>query len=509
MKDPELERLLAEHAARETRADEGGGRARQARQARLGRLTARERIAALLDEGTFVELGRHVLHRTGHDSEPMAANRHPGDGIVCGLGAIAGREVAVIAHDPTVMRGAVGLAGAKKVCRALDLAERRGLPVITLADSDGARFEEGNDSIDAYGEILRRTIRLRGRVPQITLACGLCVGAAAYTATLNDWVAMVDGQSFMFITGPKVTRKMMGEEVSIEELGGAGMHAKITGACHAVVPDERAGIAWVKRLLAALTPEPPPGAPPDPIERKTAEIASLVPLASRRAYDMRKIVASVFDEGSAFELHAAFAANLLTVLARLGGAPVAVVASQPMVQGGCLDVDASRKGAHFVTWAGQRGLPVVTLVDVPGYMPGKRQEQGGIIPHGATLLTAYGNADVPQLCLIVRKCFGGATVLSFAADVRLALPTARVGPMGADAALEVSLGPLPPDADEETRARHESRRAAWLAEHDHAWAAAETGYVDQVVAPEDARASLGRALARLRTSDRAARRSMV
>lgn len=489
----ELEELLGEHAAREARADEGGGPARQARQTRLGRWNARERIAALVDAGSFVELGRHVLHRATYTSELLAANRHPGDGVVCGLASCDGRPVAVVAHDPTILRGAVGLAGAKKVCRLLDLAKERRAPIVWLSDSDGARIDEGTDAIDAYGEIIRRTVLLNGIVPQITLACGLCVGAAAYTAALTDWVGMVEGQSWMFITGAKVTRKMTGEEVEIDDLGGPRMHAKTTGQCHAIFADERSGIAWVKDLLAALHRVDAK----DAIERPTPELETIVPVADRRAYDMRKVVTSLFDAGSAIELSRDYAPNMLTVLARLGGAPVAVLANQPMVLGGCIDVDASRKGSKFITWAGLMKLPIVTLVDVPGYLPGKRQEQGGIIPIGAQLLTAYGTARVPQLCLIVRKCFGGATVMSFTADVRLALPTGRVSPMGADASFEVSAGPLPTDATAEQRAVREQQLAAWRKEHDHAWAPAQTGYVDAVVAPADARHALARALARL------------
>ena len=489
MPEPSLQELLAEVAAHDARAEEGGGRARQDRQRRLGRLTARERIEKLLDAGSFVELERHVLHRHAHASEQLAVNLHPGDGVIAGLGTIAGRPVAIYAHDPTVLRGALGREGARKVCRVLDLAAERRAPVITLADSDGVRVEEGTDAIDAYGEVLRRVIRLKGQVPQLTLITGLCVGAAAYTATLTDCVAMIEGQSWLFITGPKVTKAVTGEEVSLDELGGPQLHGKRTGACHAVLKDEAAGLQWLKDVLAALKPH---AKTDDLSERETPELGTLVPTEPKRAYDMRKVLAAVFDAGSVLELSPAHAQNLVTAFARLGGRAVAVVASNPLHLAGCLDIDASRKGAAFVTWANQLKLPIVTLVDVPGYLPGKKQEEGGIIPHGATLLTAYGNATVPTICLIVRKCFGGATVLSFSAQVRLALPTARVGPMGADATLEVVLGPEPTDADEATKAARAAKRDAFLAAHDHAWAAAESGYVDRVIAFEGARRELSR-----------------
>jgi acetyl-CoA carboxylase carboxyltransferase component len=269
------------------------------------------------------------------------------------------------------------------------------------------------------------------------------------------------------------------------------MHAKSTGQCHAVLPDDGAAVTWVKSLLGFLRPEI---ASADLPSRLVPELDAIVPLAERRAYDMRKVVRAIFDAGSTFELSATFAPNLLTVLARLGGKAVAVVASQPMVAAGCLDIDASRKGAAFVSWASNRGLPVLTLVDVPGYLPGRKQEQGGILPHGATLIDAYGSAKVPLVCLVVRKSFGGASVLSFAADVRLGLPSARVGSMGADATLEVVLGPEIADASDESRRAREAKRAEWLAAHDHAWGAAEAGYLDQIVMPADARAALYRAL---------------
>jgi propionyl-CoA carboxylase beta chain len=494
MSDPTLEELLAELAHREERANEGGGRARLARHERLGRMGVRQRIAALVDEGSFVELGRHVLHRHGDASPQLGANVHPGDGVVAGLAAMDGRTVAVYAHDPTVLRGALGVAASKKVCRLLEIAATRNFPVVTLADSDGVRVDEGTDAIDAYGEIIRRIVRLQGKVLQVTLVCGLCVGAAAYAAALGDYVAMVEGHSFMFITGPKVTKVVTGADVDIADLGGAAMHASKTGACHAVVADEQAGIAWVKQLIGYLDRA---RTTDDLPSREVPELGEIVPSAPRRAYDMRKVLAAVFDAGSAMELSARFAPNILTAVARLDGRAVAVVASQPMALAGCLDVDASRKAAAFVTWASNTRLPIVTLVDVPGYLPGKAQEEAGILPHGATLLQAYGSATVPLVCLVVRKSFGGASVLSFAADVRLALPTARIAPMGADAAVEVALGPAVDDASDEEKAAREARKGAWLERNDTAWAPAEAGYIDRVIAPADARRVLAATLARL------------
>lgn len=479
-----MNELLEELAARERAADEGGGPARQARHRRLGRLTARERLAALVDEGSFSELGRHVKSRHGHASERLAANLHPGDGLVCGLAAVGGRPVAVWANDPTVLRGAFGRQGVVKLCRLLDLALERSLPVLALVDSDGMRVEEGTDAVQSLGELISRTLRLRDRgVPQLTLVCGLCVGGAAYNAVLTDFVAMVEQQSFMFVTGGKVSKEVTGEDRELVDLGDPALHAKVTGSCHAVVADEAGGLALLKRVLGYLSE----GSAADPVARETPALEQLIPVSERRAYDARKVLAELFDAESVLEVSPAFAPNLLTAFARLGGVAVGVVASQPLHLAGCLDVNASRKGAAFVRWAGRLRLPVITLVDTPGYLPGLEQEKEGILPHGATLLEAYAAAAVPKISFILRKSFGGANVLSFAADVRLALPMGTVDVMGSDGALAVVVGP-------EVSAE---QREAWEKAHHTVWAAAETGYVDRVVHPRFARRELAVTLKRL------------
>ena len=489
-----LDALLGELALREVLADDGGGRARQERQRRLGRLTARERLAALIDPGSFVELGRHVKSRHGGSSPRLAANLHPGDGLICGLASIDGHNAAVYAHDPTVLRGALGRAGSQKLCRLLELAYERRLPVLALVDSDGARVEEGTDAVLAIGELLGHTYRLKGRVPQLTLACGLCVGGAAYTAVSTDLLVMIRAQSFMFVTGGKVAKVVTGQDVELADLGPPELHARATGACHAIVEDELAGIALLRRVLAFARPTLATNVATELVPG----VEALVPTEPRRGYDARKLIDLLCDEGTPTELSALYAPNLLTSLARLGGRAIAVVASQPMVLAGCLDVAASRKGAAFIRWAGAMGLPVLTLVDTPGYLPGRAQEEAGILPHGAELLGAYAAARVPKLCLIVRKSIGGASVLSYAADLRYALPTARIDVMGPLAAVEVCLGPaLSEEADADQRAEDAAERARFLARHDTVWTAAEAGYIDRVVRPAEARRELSAALERL------------
>lgn len=483
-----------DRAEREARVDEGGGAMRQERQRALGRFTARERIDALADTGTFVEIERYVVHRHTTASARLATQKPLGDGLICGIAKVDGRSVAVYAHDPTVFRGALGLAGSRKLCRMLDLAGERRLPVIALVDSEGARVDEGSDAVKAYGEVIARTIRLKGKVPQLTLLCGLAVGGAAYNAVLTDLVGMVDGQSFVFVTGAKVTRVTTGEDVSLEALGGAALHAGRTGSVSTVLASERDGIAWLRAVLSALVPEAPAD---DPVSREVPELEALILASPRQTWDVEPLLASVFDRGSVLPLFRRFAPNLATALARLGGRAVAVVASQPKALGGCLDVSASRKGARFVTFAGQQRLPILTLVDVPGYLPGKAQEELGILPHGASLLTAYGNANVPKVSVILRKSYGGASVLSFASDLRLALPTGRVALVGGDGAAELVFGPETDDMSDAQRAERAALRAKWEAEHDTVWAAAEEGYLDKVIPAKDLRRELALALSGL------------
>ena len=485
---------MSDHDELEARAEAGGSARRAKRLRRMGRLSVRDRIARLADPGSFLELGRYHGHGQGHRLPQLAAADPPGDGLVTGLCTVDGREIALAAHDPTHLRGSIGSGGAARLARLLEIAGERDLPVVTLADSDGARIQEGVDAVVANGRVMELTAKLRGRVPQLTLVCGLCVGGAAYTAALGDLVAMVEDHAFLFITGPTVTRVATGEDVSIEDLGGPRMHATRTGSCAHVAPDVEAGIAWLKRVLSYLEPVVETA---DPADRPTPELERIVPTSFRMGYDARKVVRALFDADTVLELHPRFAPNLLTGFARLGGRAIAWLASQPTHLAGCLDVEASRKGAAFVRRASAWGLPLVTLVDVPGYLPGRRQEEGGILPIGAEVIAAYAEARVPRLCLVLRKSYGGGNVLTYSSDVRLALPTARVAPVGVDAAVEVALGPGPEAPTAEEGADREARRAAWIAEHDSVEVAARSGYLDRVVAPGEARAALALALERM------------
>jgi len=468
---------MSEWADYEARVDAGGGAARQARQRRLGRGTARERVAALLDAESFVETGRY--RRVGHGT--------PGDGVVTGFGRVDGVAIAVVAHDPTVERGALGRVGAEKVAEVLQQALERRLPVVTLADSDGARVREGIDGVLGNGLLLEWTARLSGEVPQITLVCGLCVGAAAYAAAIGDFVGMVRDQAFLFITGPAVTRAATGQDVAIEELGGPSLHFTRTGTCHAVLDDEAAGIAWVKALLGRTVDR----APADPVRRAVPELETLIPTDEQRPYDVRPVLRALFDADSFLVVGEGFAPNLVTGLARLGGRSVGVLASQPAVLAGCLDVASSQKGARFLAALRALALPVITFVDVPGFLPGLAQEAGGVLPFGAELIQAYARHRRPRVAVVLRKAYGAGNVLSYPADLRLGLPTARVGAMGVQAALAVELGPEP------TGPEWASRRAAFLAEHDSARPAAEAGFLTHIVAPTELRAALHRHLGAL------------
>jgi acetyl-CoA/propionyl-CoA carboxylase carboxyl transferase subunit len=487
----EKEALLAAWALEEARAQDGGGRHKQDRQRKLGRLPARDRLAALFDGGAYDELGRHVVHR-GRGRE-----RTPGDGVITAVGLVEGRRVAAFAHDVTVQRGALGLDGAHKVVRLYGQALQVGMPVVGLHDSDGVRVDEGPEAIGGYGEVIRMSVEASGVVPQLAVVCGLCVGAAAYTAALSDTVIMVDEWGFMFITGSKVTRTVTGEDTPVEELGGARMHASLSGAAQLVCSDDTAALdaarRWLGYLPSSQAETPPRGTQHDSAQRATPELWDLIPHSRRKIYDVTPVVHALMDRDSVLEWSPAYARNLFTGLARLDGHAVGVLASQPRHRGGALDVEASRKGARFVQLCSAFGLPLITLADVPGFVPGKAQEQGGILLHGARLLSAYGSAAVPRISVVLGKSYGGASVLAYTGDVVLSLPHARYDVVGADAAAQILDHGT--DATDEEKA---ARRAQFLEQRDRAHASAEAGLVDRVVLPEDLRGQLVRTLASLR-----------
>ena len=483
---PDLDRL----AELDARAGDGGGAQLQRRQRRLGRMLVRERIAALCDEGSFQELGK--LRRTaGEETDAL------GDGVVTGTGRIAGRPVAVYAHDVTVLRGALGIGGARKIIRLLDLARRQRMPVVAIHDSDGVRVNEGPEAIAGFAEVLGRTAELSGWVPQIGVVLGLCVGGAAYSSALQDVVIGQRETGFLFVTGSKVAKVTTGQDAPIEEIGGVDMHARTTGLVHLAADTEAECLAHARAVLSYLPQSADQLLPDlpctDPADRETPAVVDILPDSDRKGYDVRKLIAEVFDAGSFLELQAMYAPSLVVGFARLAGRAIGIVASQPSYNAGCLDVDASRKGARFIQLCSAYGLPVITLCDVPGFLPGKRQEQGGLLLHGAKLIAAYAACRSPLVSLIVRKSYGGGNVLAYPADVRLAYPFARVQPMGMEAAKAVAShrtfggDEIDVDPDEELRKRLGDR-------YDAMERAAEAGFVDAVIHPARTRIELSRAL---------------
>jgi acetyl-CoA carboxylase carboxyltransferase component len=486
---------LARLAELEAEAERGGGDKLQRRQHRLGRLLARERIDALLDAESFTEIGKLTQVSKGGDGEAGAL----GDGVICGFGRIDGRRVAVYAHDATVLRGALSVGGARKIVRLMDVARRQRLPIVAIHDSDGVRVDEGPEALAGFAEILGRTANLSGWVPQIGVVLGLCVGGAAYSSALMDVIIGHDETGFLFVTGSKVTKIVTGQDAPIEEIGGVSMHATTTGLVQLRAGDERACIEHARKVLAYLpscaADAPPVSEATDPVDRATPEVSQIVPTDERKGYDVKKLVHAVVDEGTFVELSPEYARSLVVGLCRFGGRAVGVVASQPSHNAGCLDVDSSRKGARFIQLCSAFGLPIVTFCDVPGFLPGKRQEQGGLLLHGAKLIAAYAACRSPLVSLIVRKSYGGGNVLAYPADLRLAFPFARVQPMGTAAAQAVAShrtfgGGEGADAADQVEARFGEG-------FDAMERAAQAGFVDRIIRPEDTRRELAGALALL------------
>ena len=470
------------------------------KQAARGKRGARERVLALLDEGSFLELDPFVRHRAEHFG--MELNRPWGDGVVTGLGTIDGRRVAIFSQDFTAFGGSLGEAFAEKMVKVMDLAERYGCPIIGINDSAGARIQEGVEGLAGYGEVFFRNVRASGVIPQISIIAGPCAGGAVYSPAMTDFVFMVQGTSQMFITGPDVIKTVTGEDVTHEGLGGADTHTRISGVAHFAADDEDELNDHVRDLLSYLPSnnlDDPPRFDPDPDpERDIPELDDLVPESNAKPYDMHDVLAAILDDGALLEVQPAHAANLIAGFGRIDGQSVGIVANQPRVLAGTLDIAASIKGARFVRFCDAFNIPLITFVDVPGFLPGTDQELNGIIRHGSKLLYAYAEATVPKLTVITRKAYGGAYVVMcskhIGADFNVAWPTAEIAVMGPEAAVGLVFRRELADAQDPAR-----RRGELVREYEDLFAspyqAASRGYIDDVIEPRRTRAWLIRALA--------------
>ncbi|MDA8071012.1 MAG: acyl-CoA carboxylase subunit beta [Actinomycetota bacterium] len=498
MDHPMSQRLVELRARREEALHAGSPRAVE-RQHGQGKMTARERVEHLLDEGSFQELdmlARHRAHGMG-----LEENRPYTDGVITGFGTVDGRRVCVFSQDFTVFGGALGEVFAEKIHKVMDLSASLGVPMVGLNDGAGARIQEGVVSLHSYGGIFHRNVQASGVVPQISVIMGPCAGGAVYSPAITDFVFMVNGTSHMFITGPDVVKTVTGEEVSLEELGGAMSHATKSGVATFVAPDEKACLDDVRTLLSFLPSnnleEPPVMVCSDDPDRATSELVELMPASPNQPYDMKKVIAAVVDDGDYFEVHPHWAMSITCGFARIDGRVVGVVGNQPAVLAGVLDIDSSEKASRFVRTCDAFNIPLVTFVDVPGFMPGTDQEYGGIIRHGAKLLYAFCEATVPRVQVITRKAYGGAYVVmnskSIGADLAYAWPSAELAVMGPQGAVEIVYRRELAEATDPV-----ARRAELVDEYTERYAnpyvAAERGYVDDVIDPADTRRILVRSL---------------
>ncbi|HEU4801238.1 MAG TPA: acyl-CoA carboxylase subunit beta [Gemmatimonadales bacterium] len=496
---PDPRQLLEELHHRQALAEQGGGAARVAAQHKKGKLTARERLDLLLDPGSFVELDRFVTHRSSDFG--LADQVYPGDGVVTGHGSIDGRLVYVFSQDFTVFGGSLSEAHAEKICKVMDLAMRNGAPVIGLNDSGGARIQEGVVSLGGYADIFLRNTLASGVVPQISAILGPCAGGAVYSPAITDFIFMVRGVSYMFVTGPSVVKTVTHEEVDFDQLGGADVHGSTSGVSHFTHESEPECLAAIRELVSFIPgnnlDEPPQRPSEDPDDRRDEALLDVVPDSPSRPYDMHEVIRRVVDDGAFLEVQPDFAGNILVGFARLGGRPVGVIANQPAVLAGVLDINASTKAARFIRFCDCFNIPLVTLVDVPGFLPGVTQEHGGIIKHGAKLLYAYCEATVPKLTVITRKAYGGAyDVMSskhIRGDVNLAWPTAEIAVMGPKGAVEILF------KDELSKSKDPGATAGRLADEytekfANPYAAAARGFVDDIIDPRDTRPRLISAL---------------
>ena len=491
--------ILQELEDRRQDARLGGGQKRIDAQHAKGKLTARERIELLLDEDSFEEYDTFVAHRSTDFG--MEDNRPAGDGVVTGWGTVNGRMVYVFSQDFTVLGGSVSATHAQKICKVMDMAVQNGAPVIGLNDSGGARIQEGVDALAGYAEIFQRNIMASGVVPQISVIMGPCAGGAVYSPAMTDFIFMVKDSSYMFVTGPDVVKTVTNEQVTAEELGGASTHTRKSSVADGAFENDVEALAEVRRLVDFLplnNREKPPVRPFfDDVNRRDDSLDTLIPENANTPYDMKELILKVGDEGDFYEIQEDFAKNIITGFIRLEGQTVGVVANQPMVLAGCLDIDSSRKAARFVRFCDAFEIPILTFVDVPGFLPGTSQEYGGVIKHGAKLLFAYGEATVPKVTVITRKAYGGAYDVMASkhlrGDMNYAWPTAEIAVMGAKGATEILYRSELADKDKIAKrtADYEDRFA-------NPFVAAERGFIDEVIMPHSTRKRVSRAFAALR-----------
>jgi len=481
----------------------GGGADRIKKQHEGGKLTARERVDLLLDPGSFIEIGRLVVHRCADFG--MDDQKIPGDGVVTGHGLVDGRKIFVFAQDFTVFGGSLSGAYAQKICKVMDLAIKVGAPVIGLNDSGGARIQEGVESLAGYADIFLRNTLASGVIPQISCIMGPCAGGAVYSPAITDFILMVEGTSYMFITGPDVIKAVTHEEVTKEDLGGASAHATKSGVCHLTSPDDKTCLAQTRALLSFLPSNNQENSPfkateDDPL-RDVPELDTMIPLEANRPYDVKDVVRAVVDEGYLFEVAEAYAANIVVGFARIGGRAVGVVANQPAILAGVLDIHSSMKAARFVRFCDCFNIPLVTFVDVPGFMPGTDQEYGGIIKHGAKLLFAFAEATVPKVTVILRKAYGGAYDVMASkhirADVNFAFPMAEIAVMGPDGAVNIVRRSEIMKASDPDKTRTEFV-ADYRDKFANPYKAAELGFIDEVIHPRTLRRRLGQSLEMLK-----------
>ena len=484
---------------KKAQSEAGGGQKRIAAQHSKGKLTARERIEQLLDVDSFMEVDSLVEHRC-RDFD-MDKNVIPGDGVICGHGTINGRVVYCFAQDFTVYGGSLGEMHGLKICKILDMAVKTGAPVIGLNDSGGARIQEGVASLGSYAEIFFRNVRASGVIPQISVIMGPCAGGAVYSPAITDFVIMVDKTSHMFITGPEVIKTVTNEEVSFEELGGAGTHASKSGVTHFTAENDDDALELVRELIQLLPSnnleKPPTKSTNDSLSRSCDKLDNLVPENSSQPYDMITVIEEIVDDGAFLEVQADYAPNIIVGYSRLGGHTIGVVANQPKILAGCLDIDASVKAARFVRFCDAYNIPIITFVDVPGFMPGVNQEHQGIIRHGAKLIYAYAEATVPKISVILRKAYGGAYIVmnskELRSDLNLAWPTAEIAVMGPEGAVNViSRKEISESKDPE--ATKNKLIEEYKDKFSSPFLAASRGYIDDVIDPAETRNKIANSL---------------